>query len=159
MSTRILREHETMTITLEADTALWILIGVVVVVLVCSIWLLLRTVLLRSRSARVDRQEVVRRWQRIEQLAKSTNESSLRHAVIEADAVFDLGMRFKFFSGKDFGSRLKAAQARSQTLRKVWQAHRLRNELVHESGTSLRHGQAVYAIEIYRNGLKELGLL
>ncbi len=146
-----------MEITINPSVLLWgVLLGVFVLIVVI---LVVRQVLRRSRSSPLDRAEIQRRWQRIELLARSADESGLRHAVIEADSVFDLAMKLKFFSGLDFGGRLKAAQARSPKLRAIWQAHRLRNELVHESGNSLRRGSAAYAIGIYRNGLKELGLL
>ncbi len=142
-----------------SEQMLWtvaILLGVGVALLLAAGIRFLRH---STRSSSSDRQEVSRRWQRIEQLATSTDESSLRHAVIEADSVFDFAMRIQFFFGKDFGERLKTAQARYPKLRAIWQAHRLRNELVHELGTSLRRGQAARAVRIYREGLKELGLL
>lgn len=144
-----------------SQRTLWVILslGGMALLLVIAGVVLITGVLRRSRSPVADRVEIKRRWQRIEQLQRSADESSLRHAIIEADSVFDLAMKLKFFEGSDFGGRLKTAQARFPKLRVIWQAHRLRNELVHESGTSLRRGSAAHALSIYRNGLKELGLL
>lgn len=148
-----------MEITVDSSELFWgVVFGVAIIILVVAV-IIVRQFLRRARTPALDRAEVTRRWQRIEHLAAGADESSFRHAVIEADSVFDLAMKLKFFSGKDFGGRLKTAQAHHPKLRAIWQAHRLRNELVHESGTALRRGSAAHAISIYRSGLKELGLL
>lgn len=146
-----------MEITIDPSVLLWgVLLGVFVLLVVI---LVVRQLLRHGRSSPHDREEIRKRWQRIEQLVKNSDESSFRHAIIEADSIFDLAMKLKFFAGSDFGGRLKIAQARYPRLRAVWQAHRLRNELVHESGTALRRGSTAHALGVYRQGLKELGLL
>src|SRR3989338_1470072 len=104
-----------MEITIDPSALLWgVLLSVFVLIVVI---LVVRQVLRRGRSSPLDRAEIKRRWQRIEQLCTSADESSLRHAIIEADSVFDLAMKLKFFEGSDFGGMLKTAQARSPKLR------------------------------------------
>ena len=132
--------------------ALLLLVGVAIVLLV-------QRIMRRSETSAVDRDEILRRWQRVEQLVAQGGESTLQHAVVEADSVFDLAMKLKFFTGSDFGGRLKTAQARYERLEPIWSAHKLRNRLVHESGTTLTSVEARRAITLFRNGLKELGML
>lgn len=149
-----------MTVTFD-PSGLWIIVGVVVfaIVFLLAVASIITRIVRRGRSPAVDRETITVRWREIEALLKAGDESMLRHAVTDADVVFDLGMKLKFFSGKDFGGRLKMAQARYPKLRAVWPAHILRNRLVHEAGTSLSKREAERAISTFRDGLKELGLL
>ncbi len=148
-----------MTITLDPSSFGWGILGVILIVGLLFLFWVWRFIARYGRASNGDRAEVRERWKRVEALSNANDESTLRHAVIEADNVFDLGMKLKFFAGKDFGGRLKHATAQYRTLRTIWGPHKLRNQLVHETGTRLSTYQAKRAIAVYRDGLKELGLL
>jgi hypothetical protein len=45
------------------------------------------------------------------------------------------------------------------SLQNLWDAHKLRNLLVHDANYQLDHRQAVMAIEAFEQALRELGAL
>jgi len=61
--------------------------------------------------------------------------------------------------GTTLGERLKSAQYKYPKLSKVWWAHKIRNQLVHEASFSVNHRTAKSAIHEFEKALKELGVL
>ena len=102
---------------------------------------------------------VIRDWQEIEALLKGGISSQLKQALIVADRSLDSVLK-DLVVGGTMGERLKNAQNlfHPQTYDKIWQAHKLRNALVHESGFEVQGFVLRSSIENLRSGLNELGL-
>ncbi len=84
-----------------------------------------------------------------------------RHRVIEADKLLDEALKF-LVSGKDLGSRLKAAKRKFNdysSYQAAWRGHKVRNQLVHEIDHRLSENQARLAINDFRTAFLGLGLL
>jgi len=81
--------------------------------------------------------------------------------VIEADKLLDDVLKSLGFSGEHLAERLEqfGKTRRGKTLEKVWQAHRIRNNLVHASGFEVSEGHAKEVLEAYRAFFEELGVL
>ncbi len=100
-------------------------------------------------------------WSRIEDLVKLGNPSQLRQAVIKADNILDLALS-RLTTGTTMGERLKNAQpcfkdyAVYQTL---WEAHKVRNALVHEADYDPPHYVVKEAIGKFKRGLESLGVV
>lgn len=77
-------------------------------------------------------------------------------AVIEADKLLDNVLRSLVIPGETMGERLKAAQYRYPNIQKVWPAHKLRNQLVHDSTFEMSLGQAQRALRDFHAALKTL---
>jgi hypothetical protein len=103
---------------------------------------------------------VVKKWESVlEKLAKD-DEDSYKLAVIEADKIFDDLLKKIGYLGEDMGERLKQlTPAQLSNLDEVWQAHKLRNQIVHEPDFHLTHSQARRAIEIYQRALEDLEVI
>lgn len=100
-----------------------------------------------------------RDWQEIETLMKGGFPSQLKQALIVADRSLDCVLK-DLVIGETMGERLRNAQNlfHSQTYDKIWQSHKLRNALVHESGFEVRGFVLKSSTENFRSGLKELGI-
>jgi len=98
-----------------------------------------------------------KKWQSVlDKLAKD-DENSYKLAVIEADKIFDDILKRIGYQGEDMGERLKQlTTAQTANLDEIWQAHKLRNQIVHEPDFRLTHSQAQRAVEIYQRAMEDL---
>jgi len=79
--------------------------------------------------------------------------------LLKADNLFDDVLKSVGFGGSTLGERLKVASYKYPKLREVWEAHKIRNRLVHESEFELSLSQTKRAIEIFKRALKNLGAI
>lgn len=107
----------------------------------------------------MSRGDILKRWHVIEDLVKQGDEISGKLAIMEADKLLDHGLKAKYFGGTTLGERLKLACYKHPKLRKVWPAHLVRNKLVHEASYHLAPGAVRHNVALFRDALKELGLL
>ncbi len=107
----------------------------------------------------LERKEIRKRWQGIEKLLWDKEEMKWRTAVIEADKLLDQVLKSMTLPGKDLGERLRLAVAKYPQLRQVWWAHKVRNQLVHESDFVLNYRLAKAAVLTFKAGLRDLGVL
>lgn len=98
-------------------------------------------------------------WQNIQNLLKGKSPSQLRQALISADKCLDNALR-DVVEGETMGERLKNAKNKFDptTYNKIWEAHKVRNNLVHEAGYEPPYYVVTQAIDSLRNGLIVLGL-
>lgn len=80
-------------------------------------------------------------------------------AVIEADKLLDSVLRSMAVPGETMGERLKAAEYKFQNIRNVWPAHKLRNQLVHDSSFHMSIRQGKRALKEFEAALKLLKVL
>lgn len=113
----------------------------------------------KSREYDLDKTGIKNRWQEIENMLKRPGEMNYKIAVMEADKLLDYVLKSMTMSGKDMGERIRFASFKYSRLRKVWWAHVLRNQLVHEATFSLDHTTAKRAIKTFERALRELGAL
>ncbi|MBU1146067.1 hypothetical protein KKD80_00775 [Patescibacteria group bacterium] len=113
----------------------------------------------KSREYDLDKQGIKKRWQEIEKMLDQPGEMNYKLAVMEADKLLDYVLKSMSMSGKDMGERIRFASFRFNRLKKVWWAHVLRNQLVHEATFSLNHSTAKRAIKTFERALRELGAL
>ncbi len=146
---------------MENDLQVLWLFAISLVVLFIAIYFVQRMFfrfLIRVRADISDRKGIERKMKQIEEMLDVDSETSWRLAVIEADKLLDYGLKELMFMGSSFHDRLKLASAKFRRIRPVFEAHRLRNRLVHETA-SLSRSEAKRAVSLYRSALKELGVL
>lgn len=79
-------------------------------------------------------------------------------AVVEADKLLDTVLRKLHFPGETMGERLKTAAYKYPNISKVWGAHKLRNQLVHDATFEITVRQAKSAVKDFHAALKELNV-
>ncbi|OGN00985.1 MAG: hypothetical protein A3I26_02540 [Candidatus Yanofskybacteria bacterium RIFCSPLOWO2_02_FULL_43_10] len=100
------------------------------------------------------------RWDEIERHINSTREAEWKFAVIEADKLVDELLKGAGFPGDTMGDRLMNIQpGQLTTLQNLWEAHKIRNRLVHDVNYFLRYTEAKRAVGLYEKTLKELQAL
>ncbi|MDD5605729.1 MAG: hypothetical protein PHR51_00090 [Patescibacteria group bacterium] len=99
------------------------------------------------------------KWKEIDEMMTSGDQHLWVRAILEADKLVDYVLQEKRIAGETFGERLKNSGALFRNVQSVWEAHKLRNQLVHEVNASINRGQAEQAITRFRAALRELKAL
>ncbi|HTY39898.1 MAG TPA: hypothetical protein VMC43_02315 [Candidatus Paceibacterota bacterium] len=102
------------------------------------------------------------RWQKILQGLQLGTPEAMRLAVIDADTLIDDALKNLGLPGEHMADRLSQFHLSSEemhSLNGVWEAHRLRNEIVHTPGFAVSGEDVQDALNKYEAFLKELGLV
>lgn len=100
------------------------------------------------------------RWDEIQKHINSTREGEWKFAVVEADKLVDELLKSAGFQGETLGDRLMNIQpGQLTTLQSLWEAHKIRNRLVHDTNYFLRYTEAKRAVGLYEKTLRELQAL
>lgn len=103
---------------------------------------------------------VNKEWESITKRLIVKDEANYKLAIIEADKLLDTVLKKLTIPGATMGERLKAIPvAQLPSIDNVWQAHRLRNHLVHTTEFGLTENKAKQAIDIYKQAFNELKVL
>lgn len=98
-------------------------------------------------------------WQGIVNKFNSDNPESAKIAVIEADALVDDVLKQLGYEGEHMADRLAKLDPNFfPSAEKIWEAHRIRNELTHAPGIGLPIEKIKRLLEHYRDFFKEAGL-
>lgn len=123
-------------------------------------WFLKKNPFSRSTVSKETEQKIKKDWNEIEILLKGRQPSQLRQAVIMADRCLDNALKDIYPDGTSLGDRLKATENRfnKYVYNRVWEAHKIRNNLVHESGVDFPHFVLTDSVQSLKMGLSDLGL-
>jgi hypothetical protein len=113
------------------------------------------------RASSLDSGQVAKRWADIQTSIGLGGVTHFGSAVVAADKLLDYVLRQKGYPGETMGERLREAQGdlSPAVYHNVWQAHKLRNQLVHEVESEVVSFQAKEAIKSFEHALRELGAL
>jgi hypothetical protein len=111
----------------------------------------------RGKGLDVDKYRV--KWLAVEQSLIKGEESSYHLAVLNGDKIVDQALRDKGFRGQTMGERLKAAKDKLTHRNDIWEAHKLRNRIAHESDIKVTYDQARHALNGFKKALKDLGAI
>ncbi|MBI2055627.1 MAG: hypothetical protein HYT42_01915 [Candidatus Sungbacteria bacterium] len=96
-------------------------------------------------------------WQEVNKKLESNNPTDWNFAVIRADSAFDSVLKEKGVSGETMGERLKNLDLLPlNTLNNVWEAHKIRNRIAHETDHVLTYEEARRAVRYFEEALKEM---
>lgn len=98
------------------------------------------------------------KWAEIQHHINSPREAEWKFAVVEADNLVDGLLKSAGYPGVSMGERLMSIEkGQLANLEGLWEAHKIRNKLVHDANYFLRHAEARRAVQLYELVLKELG--
>lgn len=99
-------------------------------------------------------------WQAILKKLESGIPADWNLAVIQADSTVDRILQEMGLPGETMGDRMKQLDtSRMLSLDDLWEAHRIRNEIVHSPEKTITKHRAVFAISLFEKVLKEMGYL
>ena len=136
----------------------WIVIGIIVVIAFAVIIAKLRRYFGRPEMHGMSREAIQKHWEEVEKMSESGRMGS-KMAIVEADKLLDSSLKSLMMSGSTLGERLKFACYKYPELRNVWNAHRLRNRLVHETSFEPSLGETRAAIRDFKRALQVLKVL
>ena len=114
----------------------------------------------KRRGHAFDKENYQVDFLRIENSLDRNNESSYAMAIVEGDKLLDRALCEMGVQGRTMGDRLKKiGKEKFSQLNAVWHAHKLRNQIAHESGFHPEYRQAEHALAIYKQALKDLGAI
>ena len=100
------------------------------------------------------------RWADILKRANEGSPDSVRIAIIEADALVDTALKDAGIEGEHMADRLSTLDFEDvKSLENLWNAHRLRNDLVHTPGFAVTQEEAVSTLKSYEAFLNEIEAL
>ena len=105
------------------------------------------------------RNNVERDWARVSELLDKKGPSQLREALITADRCLDSVLK-DLIDGETMGERLKNSSNMfdRDLYNKIWEAHKVRNTLVHEAGYEPPYFVINQSVENLKQGLNSLGM-
>lgn len=127
-----------------------------VVILVAGFVLLAYIALSSRNKGKLNKEAFKAQWQQIEKLQEQGG-AGWQLAILEADKLLDQALKQSGYSGQTMGERLKSARRAFKNVDHVWQAHKIRNQLAHESGFKLNSMTTNRALRYFKAGLKDLG--
>lgn len=113
--------------------------------------------LVRRPNKGLKRQHFRKKWRELQRLCANAETWPL--AVIQADSLLDEALKRKHFKGKTMGERLVSAQRSLTNNDGVWYGHKLRNQLVHNSGVKPREKDVKDALVGIGQALRDLGAI
>lgn len=135
------------------------MVFLVIAIVAVAFLALIAIALSNSRRHTFNVQEYQTRWLKIENSLEKSDPKSYKLAVMEADKLLDRALKEMGIPGKTMGEKLKKIGDKLPEIKKVWQAHLLRNKIVHESDFEVDYAQARWALMTFRQTLKNLGAI
>lgn len=132
-----------------------LLVAILIVAVIGVVYLALAT----KRRPILDQARYQAHWLEIEHSINRDSSATWQLAIMNADKLLDHALRERHFSGKTMGERMKSAQATWKNANHVWSAHKIRNQLAHETNAQVSYDITLRALAAYKQGLKDLGAI
>jgi len=157
--------------TSQAQSALFIIkivfgvfSGLLLVIIIYTVvrsgyfkWLFIQDLFELLTHRAYGQKKIVRQWENITKRLEKASESEYKLAVIEAETVLDEVLTRMGFAGQSIGERLeKIKKEQLPSFDEVLEAHKTRNNIVHDPDFRLTLDQAKKTLDIYEKALKEL---
>jgi hypothetical protein len=113
--------------------------------------------LVTRNGQEIDKTPFREAWQKI--VERSKDDAGFEIAIINADKLLDVALRKKRYAGQTMGERLISAKQDLTKRQQVWNAHKLRNRIVHEENVRLDKKRVHEALAGFESALKDLGAL
>lgn len=105
----------------------------------------------------LDKQKFRSKWLAIEGSLKKDQPSSYHLAVLNADKLLDHALKEAGYKGQTMGERLRNAKQAFSNRNAVWSAHKLRNQIAHETDVRVDYNAARRALASLKQALKDVG--
>lgn len=135
------------------------LIALIVAFIIVGILIYVAITLTQNRKHAFNREEYQADWLAINNSLKKESPDSANMVVVKADKLLDKALVETGIPGKTMGDRLKRLHGRLSNENAVWAAHKMRNQIAHETNFSASYDDARHALAAYKTALKDLGAI
>lgn len=109
-----------------------------------------------SQTSMVVPNPAAKKWERVVKHIESVNPNDWKIAIIEADAILDEMVDSMGYHGETLGEKLKAIeQSDFTTIKKAWEAHKVRNLIAHEASFQMDEREARRVVALYQSVFEE----
>lgn len=112
-----------------------------------------------AKESIIDKCTYQSAWLGITQAVDKSSPESMQMAIIKADKLVDKAMCDLGVDGSCMGDRLKSHHQRWSNPDVIWSAHKLRNQIAHESTFSLNEPTYRRSMTGFRQALEDLGVI
>lgn len=112
-----------------------------------------------KRAPKLNREAYAKVWRAISERANVHSSDSMQMTIMKADKLLDRAMRDYGVAGETMGDRLKARKGYWSNENTLWAAHKLRNQIAHETNVKLNEQTFRRAMASYEEALRDLGAL
>lgn len=134
---------------------IFILVAVLLIAIVGVIYLTVS----RKSAPELNRQRYQKRWLEIENSLVRDSSATFQVAIMNADKLVDMALKERRFRGETMGERMKSAQNTWRNANHVWGAHKVRNQLAHESDFHVDYQTTLRVLSAFKQALKDLGAI
>ncbi len=114
----------------------------------------------RAQGSRTFNQDKYRsEWLSIEQKLVKGNEATYHLAILYADKLLDKALKEAGYKGQTMGDRMRSAKDTWSNANHVWTAHKLRNQVAHETDIKISYETTQRAMIAYKQALKDVGAI
>jgi hypothetical protein len=132
------------------------LLAGVLVIAGLVLWLIFR---FQHGSSQLDIEKYRKKWLEIERQLNRDDTRSCQFAIIEADKLLDCALKETGVKGDTMGERMRTAKDKWSNRDAVWRAHKLRNQIVHETNVQVTYDTARRALAGFKRALKDIGAI
>lgn len=140
---------------MDSNALLIFIVGVLIV----GVLLVAVITLTKKGTSQLDVDKYRMRWLAIETQLKRDDVSSAHLCVLNADKLLDQALRERGAKGETMGERMKNTRESWSNPNAVWTAHKLRNQIAHESDVQVNYDDARRALSSFKQALKDLGAI
>ncbi len=135
------------------------LLAFMIGILVVGILLIIVITLTKRGPVGLDVEKYRSKWLQIESSLKRDEVSSYHLTVLNADKLLDQALRERGVKGETMGERMKLLKNTWSNANNVWSAHKLRNQIAHESDVHVGYDDARRALAGFKQALKDVGAI
>lgn len=140
---------------MDNPAVIFLLIAVLIAAVVGVVFLLF----IGGKAPKLNVAKYQTKWLEIENSVSRDNAASWQLAILNADKLLDQALRERNFKGTTMGERMKSAQNVWRNANHVWSAHKIRNQLAHETEVKLNYDITLRALSAFKQALKDVGAI
>lgn len=114
---------------------------------------------LKQKAAVLDKDKYRSLWLEIENSLDVNNQQSFQMTVLNADKLLGQALEELGVAGNTMGERMKTFGKGFSNQDQVWQAHKIRNKIAHESNIKLNLKQVNAVLKCFKQALKDVGAI
>lgn len=133
------------------------LLAFMVGILVVGVLLIVVMALTKRAPVGLDVEKYRSRWLQIESSLKRDEQLSYHMAILNADKLLDQALRDRAIKGETMGERMKTARNTWSNANAVWTAHKLRNQIAHETDVRIGYDDTRRALASFKQALRDIG--
>ena len=136
-----------------------LIVAIVVAALIIGALLMIFIQLTSRGRGQIDKEMYQRVWRQILRNVETRKSESMQMAIMKADKLLDKAMRDCGVAGETMGERMKSRKGYWSDENGLWAAHKLRNQIAHETNVTVTAQSFHRAMASFEQALKDLGAL